>query len=462
MGVPRRDVAIGILGLASWWLVGVWLFWGYQPRYDDFYYTLWARWWIEGNVIGLAENWPGTLIRPYAYHLFLGGIGYPVPSLLVSEQTRLVVSAVQIAVFGAASFRLARALGRFSRSLPRAVVGGLLCMPFAVLTNGEVLSESLSLSVAALAVSFSCPNGSSAAERRGNVVGVLLSLAVLAMTRTAHVPIALVASGAILLLLLVDVARSRDRRREVARGLILVGVGLAGWALVVAPQAALMWKHQQAVPDDPTFWGVGSQQLLWSQQIGKYATVVAGCPDAPTVGVLYPAPFADASTASGDFQWYLIHPHVALWHLFQSLNWDFPTTYVSTLNPLVTVPLNAVSLLVAVGGLVTVIHFAPTLVRVLWRDAPSLGVMLGVFAGLWFQTAFTAVETRFGILPWSALSVAAVWGAMLWWDRLRSGIGSWKPVVLVTVTTGILLAISRLAVAGVPAFQQLEAAGCWR
>ena len=133
-----------------------------------------------------------------------------------------------------------------------------------------------------------------------------------------------------------------------------------------------------------------------------------------------------------------------------------------SVKPFLTVPLNAVSLGVAVVGVATLAVVGPSLVRRLIAEAPVLGIVMASIGGLWLQTAFTAVETRFGIIPWSALSVAAVWGATRWWERLRSGASTWMPAICAVVATGVLLVISRLAVAGVPAFQQLEAAGCWR
>jgi hypothetical protein len=308
----------------------------------------------------------------------------------------------------------------------------------------------------------------------------------LAMTRTAHLPVALGASGAIVLLLLTGVAlrgqpprrrlpdpgqvlllftgvvRRGRSRRDVTLGLVMCGLGLVGWALVVAPQAVLMWKHEQLVPNDGALWGEGGKRLTWGQQVGKYTTVVVDCPEVPVAGVAYPMPFADGTTATGQLGWYLSRPHVAAWHLFQSLNWDCPTTYITTFNPLVTVTLNAVSLGVVVVGFASLAGVAPSLVRHLTAEAPVLGIVLAAIGGLWLQTAFTAVETRFGIIPWAALSVAAVWGAMRWWERLGRGTGGWRSVIYVALATGVLLVVSRMAVAGVPVFQQLEAAGCWR
>jgi hypothetical protein len=339
------------------------------------------------------------------------------------------------------------------------VVFGLLCAPFAVLTNSEVLSESVSLSISAMTVALACPSSGSPIGRLGNVTGVVTCLALLAMTRTSHLPVTMGAVGVIMVVLVAHAMKDRKIR---ANALLILAMGLAGSFVVLAPQAWLMWQHYHFLPNDTELWGAGSTRLWWSQQVGKYATVVAYCPTMPVAGVAYPVPFADASSATGQLAWYVAAPHVAVWHLFQSLNWDFPTTYVSTFNPLVTVPLNAVSLGVAVVGFWVVVRVAPRLIPRLAREAPVLGVVLMAIAGLWLQTAFTGVETRFGIIPWSALSVAAAWGASGWWERLRSGVGSWVPALIAVLVTGVLLVVSRMAVASVPAFQQLEAAGCWK
>ena len=356
-GLPTGAIAVGLAGAATWWAVAAVLFFDYQPRYDAYSYILWARWWVAGDIVELARNSPGTLIRPYLYHASLAAIWFSLPEVLISEHKRLAISAVQVVAFVAVVFRLARAVTPLDRSLPLSVVG---------------------------------------------------------------------------------------------------------WVIATAPQSALLWLHHRLEPSDPDLWGVGSGQLLWSQQMGKYATVIADCPGVPVAGVAYPLLVADAATATGTVAWYLTSPHVALWHLFQALNWDFPTTYISTFNPLVTVPLNAVSLGAAVVGFMTLVRVAPSACARLAREAPVLGIVLSAIAGLWLQTAVTAVETRFGIIPWSALSVAATWGAMQWLERARSGAIDLRPVAFASLATGTLLLVSRMTVASVPAFQQLEAAGCWR
>ena len=240
-GLPRRVIYTGVAGAVLWWTFSLWLFWGYHPRYDDVYYTIWARWWIEGKYTELAGNWPGTLIRPYVYHSVLGMVGNVVPSLLVSEWTRPVVAAVQVTTFAAVAFRLARAVAHLDPGLPRAVILGLLCAPFAVLTNTEVLSESISLMITCMLVAVACPIGTSRVGRLGNATVVLACFALLAMTRTAHLAASVAASAAIVLLLEVNGAQQAVPRRERAVHFAMTGLGLAAWVVVVAPQAWLLW-----------------------------------------------------------------------------------------------------------------------------------------------------------------------------------------------------------------------------
>ena len=135
-----------------------------------------------------------------------------------------------------------------------------------------------------------------------------------------------------MLLLLNTVTRRAIARRELAVHLKLLGIGMAAWVVVVSPQAWLLWRHEQLVPNDEGLWGVGGGQLIWSQQMGKYATIIASCAGMSEAQAPYPVPFVDDATATGQFAWYLSHPHVAIWHVFQAVNWDFPTTYISTLN----------------------------------------------------------------------------------------------------------------------------------
>jgi hypothetical protein len=240
-GPSPKVASIGIAGAVTWWTFSLWLFWGYRPRYDDFYHTLWARWWIEGNVSDLLRNWLSTFTRPYLYRAALGVVGNIFPDVLTSEWTRPTIAAIQVATFSAVTFHLARAVARFERGLPRAVILGLLCAPFAVLTNTEVLSESISLMITCMLVAVACPIGTSRVGRLGNATVVLACFALLAMTRTAHLAASVAASAAIVLLLEVNGAQQAVPRRERAVHFAMTGLGLAAWVVVVAPQAWLLW-----------------------------------------------------------------------------------------------------------------------------------------------------------------------------------------------------------------------------
>lgn len=88
--------------------------------------------------------------------------------------------------------------------------------------------------------------------------------------------------------------------------------GLVGWGVISAPQAWLMWPHTKLAPNDSGFWDVGGEQLLWSQQMDKFAGVDISYSAILRAGVTYPVPLADALNATGEFSWYLAFPHVAV------------------------------------------------------------------------------------------------------------------------------------------------------
>lgn len=93
------------------------------------------------------------------------------------------------------------AVDQFGCGLSRSVMVGLLCTRCAVLTNNEVFSEGVSLTLSCLLVAASCPTGPSVSGRFGNVAAVFQWLTLLAMTRSARLPVSLGATGAILLVL---------------------------------------------------------------------------------------------------------------------------------------------------------------------------------------------------------------------------------------------------------------------
>lgn len=189
---------------------------------------------------------------------------------------------------------------------------GLLCTRCAVLTNNEVLSEGVSLTLSCLLVAASCPTGPSVSGRFGNVAAVFQWLTLLAMTRSAHLPVSLGATGAILLVLFAVAVRRGKNRRYVASGLAMEVAGLVVWGVISVPQAWLIWSPTKLAPNDSGFWDVGGEQLLWSQQMGKFAWVDINCSEILTAGVMYPVSFADALNATGELSWYLAFPHVAV------------------------------------------------------------------------------------------------------------------------------------------------------
>ncbi|NBT20462.1 MAG: hypothetical protein EBT00_17075, partial [Proteobacteria bacterium] len=430
IGLPGRWVAGSLTMCVTWWGMGVWLYWGHPPRYDEFYYTFWARHWLDFDLDYLARNWPGTMIRPYLYQLFLAVIGAPFPSMLDQTfESRLYIGLIQLVVYLGSVLRLAQhAQMVHGRKIGVALLFGLLAMPFPVFTQVEVLSESLGLSIfcwfviAATQVVGSV-RGARALAKFALVTFIAMGLV---LVRSGFVPVALTTiawSG-------IGVALMAARRPlgalvRVTGYIILLAVPMVVLAL---PQAYLMINHQKDVPNDPQLWGVGASQIIWSVSMAKYSTSVVQCKDGP-VGFEYPMPLLSGLNAAGFPQpgamslgsaiwWFVLHPSIGLVHLFEAINHDFPTTYVTTFNPIVSIGFNVLGLMVASTGIVTLVRSAWAVRKdvaafsFVRADRTGTSLVVLVVATIWGMTAVTAVETRFGIIPWCGLSVAAAYGAI--------------------------------------------------
>jgi hypothetical protein len=461
----------------TWWGVGVWLYWGHPPRYDEFYYTFWARYWLDFDLDYLARNWPGTMIRPYLYQLFLAVIGAPFPFVLEKTEGRLYIALIQILIYSGSVLRLAQhAQAVYGRKVCLAVLIGLLAMPFPVFTQVEVLSESVGLTlfcwfVIAAIQSVGVVRGARVLAKFASVTFIAIGLV---LVRSGFVPVALIMmawSG-------IGVALMAARRPlgalvRVTGYVILLAVPMVVLAL---PQAYLMINHQKDVPNDPQLWGVGASQIIWSISMAKYSTSVVQCKDGP-VGFEYPMPLLSGLNAAGLPQpgamslgsaiwWFVLHPSIGLVHLFEAINHDFPTTYVTTFNPIVAIGFNVLGLMVASTGIVTLVRSAWAVRKdvaafsFVRADRTGTSLVVLVVATIWGMTAVTAVETRFGIIPWCGLVVAASYGAITWVADFMAGTQRWGLVSVALGMAGSGLWLSRWLLSTVEPVTKAIAAGC--
>jgi hypothetical protein len=454
------------------------LYWGHPPRYDEFYYTFWARYWLDFDLDYLARNWPGTMIRPYLYQLFLAVIGAPFPAML--EQTfesRLYIALIQLVLYAGSVLRLAQhAQAVYGRKVCLAVLIGLLAMPFPVFTQVEILSESVGLTlfcwfVIAAIQSVGVVRGARVLAKFASVTFIAIGLV---LVRSGCVPVALIMmawSG-------IGVALMAARRPlgalvRVTGYVILLAVPMVVLAL---PQAYLMINHQKDVPNDPQLWGVGASQIIWSISMAKYSTSVVQCKDGP-VGFEYPMPLLSGLNAAGLPQpgamslgsaiwWFVLHPSIGLVHLFEAINHDFPTTYVTTFNPIVAIGFNVLGLMVASTGIVTLVRSAWAVRKdvaafsFVRADRTGATLVVLVVATMWVMTWFTAVETRFGIIPWCGLAVAASYGAITWVADFMAGTQRWGLVSVALGMAGSGLWLSRWLLSTVEHVTKAIAAGC--
>jgi len=360
------------------------------------------------------------------------------------------------------------------RTIGVAILAGLLALPFPVFTQVEILSESVGLALFCWFVIAAI--GAVVKVRGALVIAKFATVAFLAMglalIRAAFVPVALVAiawSG-------IGVARMA--------ACMPLGVG-ARWtgfvvvlavpaAALVVPQAYLMINHIKYVDNDPQLWGVGSDQLRWAAPIAKYGTSIAPC-STGLVGFSYPMPFlsalelqrlasTDEGSAVSRIWWFAMHPTVVGVHLFESLNHDFPTSYITTFKNSIVIFYNALSMMIVSWGVITLLMAAPNpreafnLLRRCERNGVSfVGVIICI---LWAQTGVTAVETRFGIIPWCGLAVAAAYGAITWVNEFKLGRSRWVPAGVGVIMAGSGLWLSRWLLSTVGPVQSAIAAGC--
>ena len=390
-------------------------------------------------------------------------------------ESRLYIALIQLMFYVGSVLRLAQhAQAVHGRTIGMAILAGLLALPFPVFTQVEILSESVGLALFCWFVIAAI--GAVVKVRGALVIAKFATIAFLAMglalIRAAFVPVALVAiswSG-------IGVSRMAAR---MPRG---VGARLTGFVVVLAvpaaalavPQAYLMINHIKYVDNDPQLWGVGSDQLRWAAPIAKYGTSIAPC-STGLVGFSYPMPFlsalelqrlasTDEGSAVSRIWWFARHPTVVGVHLFESLNHDFPTSYITTLNNSIVIFYNALSMMIVSWGVITLLMAAPhpreafNLLRRCKRNGVCfVGVIICI---LWAQTGFTAVETRFGIIPWCGLAVAAAYGAITWVNEFKLGRRRWVPPGVGVIMAGSGLWLSRWLLSTVGPVQSAIAAGC--
>ena len=461
-----------------WWGVGIWLYWGHGLYYDETVYVSFSQQWTNIDIKQLASSNAGTLVRPYIYPAFLS-ICYSLlghaPSTSFGD--RIYISAFQLALFAGSVLRLAQvARARYGRYVGQAVLAGLLGMPFPVFTQVEVLSEGISLSVFCwLAAALIGPAG---AKRRAFILarlGLVSSLMVtLVLIRSAFLPVGLLA----LALTVLPVIRTAIG--QCVGSLFRVCwyvLALAVPAVVLTlPQGYLMIRHEREVGGDPYLWGIGSAQLEWSLTLAKYATSVVRCDPLMEDSVRYPMPkivswyqdhnnnLLSTNKIISIIVWYLIHPIAIFIHLFQSINYDFPTTYITTYNIIILRVFNGIGMFVVASALVTL---ASSLKKFKSKRKNTINAYIKedkiiplTMLLLWMQTAGTAVETRFGIIPWSGLSVVAAHGARVWLQGFVKGTADWRAAGVTVVLMCVGLGASFWLLSLVESVQSAIAAGC--
>ncbi|MCG3769935.1 MAG: hypothetical protein JW384_01066 [Nitrosomonadaceae bacterium] len=327
-----------------WWGVGIWLYWGQSPQFDESTYLHAAFSWLDFDFSHLAAGEMGTLVRPYIYPLFIAVVLNTSTSLLDDRMyIRIIVSLIQLILYVSSVMRLSQiVLASFDRNASNAVLVGLLATPFPIFTQVEILSEGLSMSAFCwLAGALIRLDDRSIALRQLPRRGlVILLMVILVLIRSSFLPVALMTALWVILPVILLIG-NQEVSKQWWRLIVAVPVVTVG-LLVAVPQTYLMVEHARIVREDPYFWGVGGSQLHWSMNVAKYSTSMIDCASLTRGGIKYTMPelvnwlsFSDEliwESSANVILWDLSHPLAFIIHVFEAINYDFPTAYVTLVN----------------------------------------------------------------------------------------------------------------------------------
>ena len=124
IGLPGRWVAGSLTMCLMWWGVGIWLYWGQSPQFDESTYLHAAFSWLDFDFSHLAAGEMGTLVRPYIYPLFIAVVLNTSTSLLDDRMyIRIIVSLIQLILYVSSVMRLSQiVLASFDRNASNAVL----------------------------------------------------------------------------------------------------------------------------------------------------------------------------------------------------------------------------------------------------------------------------------------------------------------------------------------------------
>jgi hypothetical protein len=418
----------------AWFLVGLSWNGAYSARHDENDYVTGAADIIAGRYNAYVTAGTGTLNRPYLYPLFLSLImlfkDYMQESwvFIPPVEFRVCASIVQGCLFVMAVSRLASTVQRFGSRFADGVRLGLLGQPFLAFLMSDLLSDTLSLIIwiylsSVLLEIVSCKR---MLNSRGHVLmfGIGALLGALVVTRSANMPAALFGlliisictCGQLLVMFVYEASDVPRLKRLAAAAVTSVTALCIGFALAIVPQALVMADRFSSGGASGQFWGAGSAATAYGLTMLKYSSSVSDCAGVVPAAVPYGNPFGVSELelvwiqqgVMGLVLYYAVNPLYALLHVFNGINYDFPTTYIMSWNLYSNRVFNLVSamiLAVAVAGAVVRgnagLGVIPHLDRRYGFGLVVVSCCVGVSA---LQLTIISVENRYGVVLWSWLS----------------------------------------------------------
>ena len=453
-----------------WCLLGWYSNSKYGPRYDENDYVRGAGLLLNGNWDAYSHGANGTLNRPYAYPLFLAGVSIVyeyINELFVFTKPiefRSLVTLVQAFLFWRATKFLATSLQKTSHVLATGVPLGLLGQPFIAFMMSDMLSDALSvISWVGLSGLIIRQGNQHRANRVFEVGAMGFVSAWLVMVRSANLPSMALWVALYQYRVVLDSFFRRGALLSVRIVLQKLAPSIALWlgiALASSLQVVAMIDHLESVGNNGQFWGAGSAATSFGLKMAKYTTAVNTCGGMVPAAVAYGNPlggtFVEEEMFDSGFMglglYYIQNIWYMLLHLFNGVNYDFPTTYIMSWNWKWNFGFNILSALtigMAISG--------ACLLRRSWERPIDIWVVpemrwvrmvsILVFVN-YAQLAIISVENRYGVVGWAWVSVAAASAGILWRERctlrnkIKMGIGA---IIVVWVIIYISMRITYLS-----------------
>lgn len=432
------------------------------------------------------------MIRPYIYSLFIGIVSSISFGGYISN--RLIISVIQASMYYGISLRIAQKMSFISQRLSKIFILATLCNPFAIISQHEILSDTLAMNVFLFAVLSGINQQKQHINRVIFITTQNVIIANMVFIRTAALPLSIVALISsiisslgvkklsiirflfeLLLLILIIIASelyilmsiSIDNIKHyeiyIISSSILIAsliqfvrcklsmipayITILSVALAAYPQYVLLKEHAKINGGHINILGVAGQQIGWGMEIAKYSAFVSPCVVPIPSGVIIKNPLVKSKSENEVHQnkavsvvsiggWYLENPSQVFFHLYAVIQKESFGAYITKPYAWLSVTSLGLSALVKSIAMIRIPEFIRRM-WIRWRSNwyhPNWEPQITLFLCIsWMQNSLVAAESRFGHLIMLGIVIIAVEGILKWAECTKILILMTSVSILLTV-----------------------------